>query len=89
MVMVMVMMSSQKQERLLDQSHYSINVRHTQIYLTGDTTPLYKFPIVQFCSKQRYAVNLRLVDKQESKQDKLTTLQIGSLASSPDCSFRQ
>jgi hypothetical protein len=67
------------EECLAEKARYSIKVWHTHMYLTGDTTLLYQFPIIQFCWKKQLLARLCLVDKLESKQDKLMSLQIGSL----------
>ncbi len=69
-------------ECLAEKARYSVKVWHTHMYLTGDTTLLYQFPIIQFCWQKQLLARLCLVDKLESKQDKLMSLQIGSLVPS-------
>lgn len=66
-----------------EKARYTLKVWHTYMHLSGDTTPLYEFPIIQFCWKKQYIPRLCLVDKEDGKQDKLVSLQIGSLVRFP------
>lgn len=78
----MVLFLTRKQsdgEQLGDLARYTIKVWQTHMYLTIDATPLHEFPIIQFCWKKKFVPRLCLIDRQEDKQDKLISLQIGSL----------
>ncbi|KAL6051806.1 Phosphatidylinositol 4,5-bisphosphate 3-kinase catalytic subunit gamma isoform [Balamuthia mandrillaris] len=67
------------------QSPFAIKVSRTHQYLNGDTTPLHEFPVFQFCLKKNRTARLTVVERGQSKQEKLASLQIGSLIGRPLC----
>src|SRR5690606_21795394 len=70
---------------LENKSRYAFKVTHTEVYLQGENQPLDDLPIIQFCKKKHFSPRLSLVEREESKEEKLMSVQIGSLIGRPLC----